>query len=335
MIGVVGYLCEDFFPELHEAFAFVPGKLQEIAALPGCPGGSVGNTGGALCMLKVPVRLGVMTSDDAVGMVLRSTMESYAPEGGAFHLTIPGKASGSTLVLNPPGQDRMFFCCRGVNDLMTAESYPESFYEGLSLLHFGYPSLSLNMAQNGGEETAKLFTKSRGKGILTSLDLSLPAKDTPFYNMDWMAFFRKVLPLTDFFCPSIDELQCMLRDETSAPEELAKKAIAMGCGAVLLKMGGKGLLVVTSDSESFAAKMAKRGTGAWRNCQCFVPPEKITVINATGAGDTAIAGFLAGVDSGLDAATSAKIASKTAVSRITSPKGIWGIPAFKQIVSQL
>ena len=334
MIGVIGYFCEDFFPALERDFEFVPGKLQEISAMPGCPGGSVGNTGGALCMLKVPVRLGTLTSDDAAGSVLRLVVDGYAPSGGAEHVIVPGKASGVTLVLNPPGRDRMFLCCRGVNDLMTASTFPERFYEGLDLLHFGYPSLSLGMAENCGEETAKLFSFCRGRGILTSLDLSLPSEDTPFYAMDWCAFFRKVLPLTDFFCPSIDELRCMLRDDASAPEELAERALSFGCGAILLKMGGRGLLLMTADDPALETRLRKFGAGAWRGLRCHVPPEKIRVVNATGAGDTAIAGFLAAVASGFGGEASAKIASRTAVARIASPLGIRGIPPLEEIVAQ-
>ncbi len=323
MIGVTGYLCIDLFPDLgKEPFAFVPGGLRETGRVAAAPGGVVGNTGRALCRLGVPARLGGVVGDDLFGDMLRELLR----EDGAGLRTFPGETTGYSIVLSPADSDRMFLVCRGVNDHLAADSYGPDFRRGLKIFHFGYPPLCGRMAANDGAELKRLFRDCRNDGILTSLDLSLPSPGTASYELDWRAFLRNVLPETDLFTPSVDELRFMLKDSAASPEGLAGQALAMGCRAVFLKLGKEGALLCTADTDGAEQAFARFGSRRWRNLAHMVRPRPVKVIGTTGAGDTAIAGLLAGIYSGLGGEAAANLAVRVAEAAITSKDSIWGLP---------
>ena len=60
-----------------------------------------------------------------------------------------------------------------------------AFLEGLSIFHFGYPPLCRAMALEDGRELKKLFQHCHTRGILISLDLSLPSPGTFSHDLDW------------------------------------------------------------------------------------------------------------------------------------------------------
>ncbi|MBO4426590.1 MAG: carbohydrate kinase family protein, partial [Clostridiales bacterium] len=79
---------------------------------------------------------------------------------------------------------------------------------------------------------------------------------------------------------------------------LADKCMAMGVKVLLLKCGVPGLYLRTADKESLTAISEMTGIDAskWSGCDAFersYVTEK--VVSASGAGDTSIAGFLAGI----------------------------------------
>lgn len=337
MIGIIGYLCMDVFPDLgQEPFAYVPGMLREVGSAPGHPGGTVGNTGGALCRLRENVRLGCAVADDLWGTLIMHELKEIAAQANADLRAIEfkGESSGYSLVLNPANQDRMFLVCRGVNDCLTSAAFDDSFLDGLNILHFGYPSLCKGMAERDGDETKKLFQRCRAKGIMTSLDLSLPSPDTWFYTLEWITLLKNVLPETDLFCPSIDELRFMLKMPTESPEELIDTALEMGTKAVFLKMGAEGILFKAADTDAAAEVFAKFGNGAWRGERHMVKPFPVKVVGTTGAGDSSIAGMLCGISHGFCALDAVKFASRVASYSISAMDSLSGIPTYEQIIEK-
>lgn len=335
MIGVMGYFCLDVCPDLGQApFEYVPGMLREVGAAPGFPGGVVGNTGGALCRLQLPSRLGGLVGQDVFGVAVRDALRQTVASGELIFKEVPGESTAYSLVLNPADSDRMFLVCRGVNDCIKADSFDDSFFEGLKILHFGYPSLCKAMALNDGRETRCLFERCHAKGILTSLDLSLPSPGTIFYDLDWMAFLKNVLPETDVFCPSIDEIRFMMKDLQISPKAIAERMIALGAKVVFLKMGKDGMLVKTADTDGVEKTMAAFGTGKWRNVCKEIPPFPVKVVGTTGAGDSSIAGFLAGIYMGFDAETSERLAARVAAYSISAVDSLSGIPPMKTILEK-
>ncbi|NHB84551.1 hypothetical protein G7085_07820 [Tessaracoccus sp. HDW20] len=65
--------------------------------------------------------------------------------------------------------------------------------------------------------TVALFERAHAQGSATSLDLSFCADNSPLRGYDWEGYLAAVLPHTDVFCPSWDDLTSA-RGEASPPE---------------------------------------------------------------------------------------------------------------------
>ena len=130
--------------------------------------------------------------------------------------------------------------------------------------------------------------------------MSLPDPASESGRLDWNAFLRKVLPVTDFFAPSLEELSFMMNggsradaaaSEAGGPVELGRMVLSMGAGAVMIKLG---IRSVSSDG-----RRRDGGHQGWGNRElyrgAFVTRR---VAGTTGAGDAAVAGALAAVSKG-------------------------------------
>ena len=336
MIGVCGYLCIDLIPNLGELpFAYNAGELREVSAIDGNPGGAVGNTGGALCKLEVPCKLGALTGNDIFAKVLQNSMEEIAKDNcKIIFKSIPNQSSGYAIVLAPKNQDRMFLACRGANDLIDSQSFNGDFLNDLTIIHFGYPPLCQKIAQNNGEELRKYFALANKKNILTSLDMSLPSPGTFSYDIDWIKYLTNVLPTVDLFCPSIDEIRFMLKDNNSSPQELAEKLLSFNCGAVLLKLGANGMIFLSNKGKNRCAIFNNLTAKSWENTFYSISPYPCKVVGTTGAGDSAIAGFLAGLHSKFDPLSCLKLASRIAAYRIAAGGKLSGIPNLETIIKK-
>src|SRR5690606_31503773 len=83
-----------------------------------------------------------------------------------------GEASSYTIVISPPGIDRVFLHCPGANDTFAAGDVPEEALAEAGLFHFGYPPLMRSMYADGGTELAALLARAKQAGATVSLDLA-------------------------------------------------------------------------------------------------------------------------------------------------------------------
>ena len=70
-VAVAGHLCLDLTPRLDGGEHIDPGHLFEVGPLSVRLGGSVGNTGGDLVDLGVPVDVVATVGDDDLGVLLQ------------------------------------------------------------------------------------------------------------------------------------------------------------------------------------------------------------------------------------------------------------------------
>jgi sugar/nucleoside kinase (ribokinase family) len=225
---------------------------------------------------------------------------------------VEGETTSYTVVINPPGIDRVFFHCPGANDTFTDADVPNSVFVDTSIFHFGYPPLMKSIWSDGGACLLRLFSRARAGRVITSLDMSLPDPNSPSGRIDWSAFLARVLPAVDIFVPSIEEFLFMIDrpafDRLSALTGgdaivrsislrdtglLAERAIQAGVSAVLIKMGDRGAFLRTGPH-------GLAGHPGWTDRQLYTPVFRVpTVSGTTGAGDATIAGFLASVSKSL------------------------------------
>lgn len=288
---VAGHLCLDIIPALPavDVSAIVrPGGLTEVGPAALVAGGVVSNTGRALHRLGVSTRLVAKLGDDPLGAITRQILRDESPDL-VRHLRVePGASSSYSIVLSPPGGDRSFLHYGGANNAFGADDVDDSVLDGAGVFHFGYPSIVPRMYAEGGRELEELYRHARSAGATTSLDLAMPDPLGPSGRVDWSRVLARVLPHVDLFLPTAEELAAMLHLSAASVPELAATALRLGARVVALKLGPRGLYLRT-------AKGGLTGVGEqWQSRELWMPAFAVSrVAGTTGAGDAAVAGFLA------------------------------------------
>jgi sugar/nucleoside kinase (ribokinase family) len=320
-VVVAGHICLDITPKfLSPAASFrdliVPGQLINVGDCVVSTGGPVSNTGLSLVRLGVKALLNGKVGDDTFG---RTVIEKLDAHGcGAGIGVVKGETTSYTIVLSPPGLDRVFLHNPGANNTYGVFDVNYDLVARAQVFHLGYPPLMRRLFVDDGKELVEIYRRAKEAGATTSLDLSVPDPETDAGKVDWARLFSRLLPYVDLFLPSAEEiLYCLdrtaflARKQTARekgaepldlfnPEEysaLSGKLIEMGAGMATLKSGHKGVYIRTSaDSKRFGAfgRAKVRSVENWCGRELWEPAFHIDrVASATGAGDCCIAGFLA------------------------------------------
>lgn len=357
-IIAAGHICIDVTPvfphkrEMTFSEALSPGKLTNVEAADIHTGGSVANTGLALKLLGAEVRLAGKVGDDPFGAMIRDRLRKYGAEGGL--LTDPRGTTSYSVVIAPPGVDRIFLHHPGVNNTFISRDIPESMLEEADHLHFGYPPLMRRMYENGGAELCSLLRRAKLLGLSTSLDLAAVDPATEAGQLDWRTVLAHVLPHVDFFVPSIEELCFMLDrpryeswlarageseitrvlepDTDIAP--LAEECLRLGARAVLLKCGAPGMYLRTASAGALQAVGRRAGldAAAWAEQRFFQKSYKPgRVLSGTGAGDTSIAAFLLSMLEGCPPAECVQLAAATGACCVESYDALSGLRPLSEL----
>ncbi len=362
---VAGHICLDVIPQLDQLpgdppRVFRPGQLTNIGPTTLALGGAVANVGLALHRLGLVPRLAASVGDDLFGQAVLGSLRAVAEELIDDMIITPGEPTSYTIVLNPPGFDRGFLHDPGTNATFDPRRVQVDRDAGARLLHFGYPPLIESCYQDP-EPLIALFQRAHQHGLLVSLDMSLPDLESPQAEVDWKGWLTRVLPAVDLFLPSLDELLFMLDRElyfelsaeasadavdTALPlkcgleriGDLAEKALGLGAGMVGLKLGAEGFYLQSgSGPESFSVRRAWKDVPweRWCDRQLYTPCFEVVVGGTVGAGDTTIAGFLAAILQGCDAATAVDLATAVGACSVEQPDATSGVPSWEAVLKRL
>ncbi len=334
---------------------FSEGKTTYLSGVEIYLGGCVGNTGIALNRLGVPVAISTRLGDDQVGKTAGSILAGYGIDGRI--LLLPGQATSCGIAITPPGMDRISFFRKGASQTFTPEDITEELLSNADLFHFGYPSSMQNMYGQQGEELLRMMKKAKAAGVTTSMDMSMPDLKSPAKQVDWLKILERVLPYVDIYVPSIEETLFMvdkdyylaLAEETGprnvidrlAPQkvtETADKLVRMGAKAVLLKAGSRGMYLKTADREAFAGfgRALPASPEDWTGLSLWKPARAVPrILSTTGAGDTAIAGFLAALLKDETPETALQMAALCASRCIAGLDTVGGLKPFEQMKEAL
>ena len=350
-IVVAGHICLDIIPRFEGKVSdlgklFVPGTLSEIGGAVLATGGAVSNTGIALHKLGVPVSLMAKVGDDDFGQTILNILRRQGDELADGMIVSPGVETSYTLVINPPGIDRMFLHCPGANHTFCSADVADEKLAGVDLFHFGYPTLMRSMYQNNGAEMKALFDRVRASGAYTSLDMTCVDPLSEAGRVDWFQWLENVLPSVDIFLPSIDEILFMVNRpvydrlavqyggemirgiDRKLVEETAQTLIDLGVSMVVIKLGDQGLYLRTGK--------AIRGRGQeWCNVSLFMPCLNANVVGTTGAGDCTIAGFLAAFVKGDGPAVAAETAVAVGAFSTESAEATGAVPSWLTVQQRL
>ena len=315
-VVVAGHICLDItpvFPTEVVGALFSPGSLLQVGAADVHPGGCVANTGLALTLFGVPTRLIARVGADAFADLIRDMLTRDGAQDSILQADVDSSTSYS-VVLAPPGADRMFLHNPGANARFAAADVPDTLLAGARLLHFGYPPLMPAMYAGAGEGILSLFTRAQALGLATSMDMAAIDAASDAARVDWPLLLARVLPKTDFFLPSAEEL-CMMLDPSRYADwqrravggdmlagldmdrdiaPLADALVSMGCKVAIVKCGARGMYYRSAGAKAVKGIPLALPVADWSDGQGFIPayrPRK--VVSATGAGDTSIAAFLA------------------------------------------
>lgn len=358
---VCGHICLDIIPGIEGGAAFMaglhPGNLLKVGSPAFSTGGAVANTGLALHRLGIKTSLCAKIGADSFGKIILECINAVSPELSGGMKPVPGETSSYTVVISPPGVDRIFLHCTGANDSFSSADLDLSACAGAKLLHFGYPPLMRGMYADGGKDLARLLGLARERGLATSLDLARPGPASHATKADWRGIFAQALPHVDLFLPSIDEMLMLTGDPAFAAFEkatlagkplgglglndlrrVADYALGSGCAAVGLKLGCAGFYLRCTENHD---RLAAGGLGRlidvrrWAGAEVCLPCFQVKVAGTTGSGDSTIAGFLAGVLKGLlprEATLAALGAGACSVEQLDANSGI---PCWKKLQARI
>jgi sugar/nucleoside kinase (ribokinase family) len=356
---VAGYIGIDLAPRFHASARGVPlhallrpGKLVETGALGISPGGAVPNTGLAMVKFGRRVYLNALVGEDALGDVAVRLLRKHGDFPGIRRTGRAGTAY--SIVIAPPGVDRVFLECPGCNDVFSCGDVDFDAVRAARVFHFGYPTLMRRFFEKGGGELASLFERVKAAGPVTSLDMTLPDPDAASGKADWTAILRRVLPFVDLFAPSAEELLFMLdrkrydrvlagaegRDMVGvipdrAYRELAEAALDLGARIVMIKAGHRGLYLRTRRVPGSVCAPLGLSAAGWSNRALWVPAfpvESSRFRNACGAGDAAVAAFLCALLDGESMERAGRLAAMAGRDNLYGSDALSGLSDWKAML---
>ncbi|MDE7353740.1 MAG: carbohydrate kinase family protein [Acetatifactor sp.] len=359
---VAGHICLDITPKFPGekqsdlSQLLRPGKLVQMKEADIHTGGAVANTGLAMKLLGADVSLMGKIGTDAFGNIVCNILEKYGVAGGMIRMD--QEFTSYSVVLAAPGIDRIFLHNSGANDTFCANDISEDALQEAALFHFGYPPLMQCIYANDGAELVKLFQKVKYAGCATSLDMAFPDADSEAGRVDWKKILGKVLPVTDFFFPSVEELCYMLdrprfmqwqkraagRDITEILDvdkdvtPLADVCMAYGAKVLVIKCGASGMYYRTADESMLSGigKRAELDVAAWKAKDGFEKsyvPERI--LSGTGAGDTSIAAFLTAMLEGESVEQCMHMAAAAGASCVSGYDALSGLKTYDKLKQKI
>jgi len=322
-VTCAGHLCLDIAPAFADRGNLAieeilkPGSLVKVGPARVSTGGSVSNTGIGLKILGLRVAFMALVGRDDFGRVAASILARHGMNQG---IAATDQASTSySIVISPPGIDRLFLHDPGANSLFCSEHIDYETAASSRLFHLGYPTVMKALYRNRGAELVEIFRRVKESGVTTSLDLAMFDPRSEDSRIDWRAIFRRLLPYVDFLLPSIEEsFLCMypgpyraLRDkvcgdlighiESGLFSRIAGEFLEFGCGVCMLKAGRQGIYLRTGKAERLAGfgPASPAEPESWAELELWCPAFEIKkIVSATGAGDVSIAAFLGGLLAG-------------------------------------
>lgn len=263
-------------------------------------GSSSAITACGLAGLGLRVRFVSVAGDDQLGAFC---MERLREQGvDTAHVAVkPGVRTGVTLSL-ATGKDRALMTYMGSIPLLAPEDVPDELFEQADHIHFGSYYLQDGMR----DAWLDLFRKAKEKGITTSFDMGWDPRGL-WHREKVLA----LLPFTDLFMPSEDELSAMLG---CAGVEEALAALPPMNGVAAVKRGARGAVMLTPGGERLDA-----------------PAFRVQPVDPTGAGDSFNAGLIFATLSGYGRAEALRFACACGALATTRVGGASSVPGLAQV----
>jgi sugar/nucleoside kinase (ribokinase family) len=270
-------------------------------------GGCAANTGIGLAKLGVETAIIGNVGRDGFGDFLVRRFEENGIDVGGIARD-DDTATSATMVLVHQDGERSFLHYLGANGTFRVEQVDFERVKNSKVLHIAGAQV---MPSFDGAPMAGLLRRAKEAGITTALDTVWDPTGR------WMELTGPSLPYVDYFLPSFEEAR-MLAGGLETPEAVAQFLLDAGAKVVGLKLGHKGCYVRSADGQ-----------------EVRLPALPVKAIDALGAGDAFVAGFLAGVVRGWSLEKCARLATGVGASCVTSLGATTGIRSFAETVAFL
>ena len=263
-------------------------------------GGNGASTSYTLGRLGVPVRLLGMLGRDCFGEALLARLNSVGVDTGWVNRSQAPTAT--TVALVNPQADRFFLHRAGASMEAFAEpvEFSPAVLRGLSHFHlanaFGIPGMR--------RHAAELLRRARAAGLTTSTDAGWDSCGR------WLGDLGPCLPHTDLLFVNEDEARRLSGLDDPIPA--AQKLRELGARSVVVKLGGNGCAVFSSDAEFHA------------------PAFDVHAVDTTGAGDCFVGGFLAALHCRRSWDQAARFANAVAALSVQSLGATAGLRSFTE-----
>ena len=283
-----------------------PGSLRIVEEVRLAAGGVVSNTGLALTRLGLQVGAVGRLGDDAIGQVIYAALADggLKVEGVRHQASVPTE---TVVVCIAPDGERTFQLAQGANRLVDVTDldamWPELVQARAIVL--GYLGELPLLDPHLPEVLSRLRRETEA---LLVLETAGPQRHT-------RELLDACLPYLDVFFPSWQEARD-LTDASTPEAALASLSHIRGPSIVGVKLGDRGCLLC--DGHSTLA----------------IPANPIKMVDATGAGDTFLAGLVAALLDGHGPQTACAIGNLAAALSISSVNGATGLPPLAHLVER-
>jgi sugar/nucleoside kinase (ribokinase family) len=352
---IAGHICLDVIPDLSAMAGasferhFQPGRLVEVGPVLFSTGGPVANTGLAMQRLGMAVQLMGKVGDDLYGGAVRRLVSAVDPRLADGMIVDPAAQTSYTIVVNPPGVDRIFLHFAGANNSFRADDVRYDVVGQSRMFHFGYPPIMRSMFEDDGRELVEIFRRAKATGVTTSLDMSLPDPNSASGRADWRSILKATLPYVDIFQPSGEEILFMLHrdwlDKLRAAggdvlcqftpallHDVSDELLSLGAKIAVIKLGHLGLYVRTGSRSTLESlgRGQPPNLAAWADRELWAPAFTVAEVGATGSGDSAISGFLSALLRGLPAEGTATMATAVGACNVEAADALSGIRTWDE-----
>jgi 2-dehydro-3-deoxygluconokinase len=195
--------------------------------------------------------------------------------------------------------------------LMTPETLAKDYIAGAKFFHVS--AIGQAISETARATCAAAVTAAREAGVKVSYDTNLRLR---LWDID---LARRVIDETiarcDIALPSLDDSQQLTG--LKAADDIADYYLKLGAPLVALKMAHEGCLIATRDKR------------------LRLPPHRVTLVDATGAGDTFDGSFLSRLMAGDDLEAAGRYANAAAALSTTGYGAVTPIPRRAEVLAAL
>lgn len=280
------------------------GTLRGVESTHMLIGGCASNCAIDLAKLGVPSALSCRVGDDSFGRFVHDTCRDTGVDVRGI-VTNPASTTTTSVVCIASTGERSFLYTPGSTSDFSLDDVNWDVVNDCDIVFVAGAFL---LTSFDGAPCAELMKKARAMGKFTVMDTAWDFEDK------WLPKIEAVLPHLDLFMPSYDEA-AKITGETD-PQKIADKLFDLGVKTVIIKLGKDGALICED-----------------RNTRYILPTyTAYKPVDATGAGDSFCAGFLAGMAQDWGYRRSAEFGNAVGTHCILAVGATTGIPPMAEVL---